>query len=50
MLGAAQPEVASAAPAGVQDAGLTLTLTLRPTTGEPTFVGAPAYRRLDWAD
>ncbi|HMA10148.1 MAG TPA: hypothetical protein VKP68_19870 [Ramlibacter sp.] len=36
--------------AEAQDAGLGLTLTLRPTTGEPTFVGAPAYRRLDWAD
>jgi hypothetical protein len=36
--------------AEAQDAGLTLTLTLRPTEGEPTFVGEPAYRRLDWAD
>src|SRR5512140_315051 len=36
--------------AEAQDAGLGLMLTLRPTPGEPTFVGAPAYRRLDWAD
>ncbi len=36
--------------AEAQDAGLTLTLTLRPTAGEPTFAGEPAYRRLDWAD
>jgi hypothetical protein len=36
--------------AEAQDAGLTLTLTLRPTEGEPTLAGAPAYRRLDWAD
>ena len=28
--------------AEAQDAGLTLTLTLRPTAGEPTFVGEPA--------
>ena len=36
--------------ADAQDAGLTLTLTLRRTEGEPTFVGEPAYRRLDWDD
>jgi hypothetical protein len=33
-----------------QEAGLALTLTLRPTAGEPTFAGEPAYRRLDWGD
>ena len=32
------------------DSGLTLTLTLRSTEGEPTFSGEPAYRRLEWAD
>jgi hypothetical protein len=32
------------------DAGLTLTLTLRPTEGEPSFAGEPPYRRLEWAD
>lgn len=36
--------------AEAEDAGLTLTLTLRPTEGEPTFTGELAYRRLDWAD
>jgi C4-dicarboxylate-specific signal transduction histidine kinase len=36
--------------AEAQEAGLTLTLTLRPTEGEPTFTGGLAYRRLDWAD
>ena len=30
--------------------GLSLTLTLRPTEGDPTFSGEPPYRRLDWAD
>ena len=36
--------------ADAHDAALTLTLTLRPTAGEPTFAGEPAYRRLDWTD
>lgn len=36
--------------AEAKDAGLALTLTLRPTEGEPTFTGELAYRRLDWAD
>lgn len=36
--------------AEAEDAGLTLTLTLRPTEGEPTFAGELAYRRLDWVD
>lgn len=29
---------------------LTLTLTLQPTEGDPSFVGEPPYRRLDWSD
>jgi hypothetical protein len=29
---------------------LTLTLTLQPTQGDPSFMGEPAYRRLEWAD
>jgi hypothetical protein len=33
-----------------EEAGLTLTLTLRPTAGEPSFIGEPAYRRLEWSD
>ncbi len=32
------------------DRSLTLTLTMRPTEGDPSFVGEPAYRRLDWSD
>lgn len=32
------------------DRALTLTLTLRPTEGDPSFVGEPAYRRLEWSD
>lgn len=36
--------------AQADDAGLTLTLTLRRTEGEPTFAGELSYRRLDWAD
>ncbi len=30
--------------------GLALTLTVRPTQGEPSFVAEPAYRRLEWVD
>lgn len=30
--------------------GLVLTLTVRPTEGEPSFIAEPAYRRLEWAD
>lgn len=44
----APADIVLAAEAGAD--GLTLTLTLRPTEGEPTFTGEPAYRRLDWAD
>jgi C4-dicarboxylate-specific signal transduction histidine kinase len=29
---------------------LTLTLTIRPTEGEPSFTGEVGYRRLEWAD
>jgi hypothetical protein len=29
---------------------LTLTLTIRPLQGEPSFIGEPPYRPLDWAD
>ena len=32
------------------DPALVLTLTVRPTQGEPSFVAEPSYRRLDWAD
>lgn len=32
------------------DAALVLTLTVRPTQGEPSFVAEPAYRRLEWTD
>lgn len=32
------------------DPGLVLTLTVRQTQGEPSFVAEPAYRRLEWAD
>ena len=32
------------------DPALVLTLTVRPTQGEPSFVAEPAYRRLEWSD
>lgn len=31
-------------------AGLALSLTVRPTGGEPSFIAEPPYRRLGWAD
>jgi hypothetical protein len=32
------------------DRWLTLTLTTRPLQGEPSFIGDPPYRPLDWGD
>ena len=32
------------------DPALVLTLTVRPTQGDPSFVAEPAYRRLEWND
>lgn len=32
------------------EAGLVVTLIVRPTQGEPSFVAEPAYRRLEWVD
>lgn len=36
--------------AAATDPGLLLTLTVRPTQGEPSFVAEPTYRRLEWVD
>lgn len=33
-----------------KEVGLALTLTLRPAQGDPSFMGEPAYRKLEWSD
>jgi len=45
------PATADLALAGeAAPAGLALSLTVRPTGGEPSFIAEPPYRRLEWAD